>query len=713
MSSYQVFARKYRPQTFDSVVGQEHITQTLKNAIAANRLAHAYLFVGPRGTGKTSTARILAKALNCVNGPTVTPCGECDACKEIAAGNSLDVLEIDGASNNGVEQVRELRENVRFAPTHGKYKIYIIDEVHMLTTAAFNALLKTLEEPPPHVKFIFATTDVQKVLPTILSRCQRFDLRRIPARLIAEHLQYIAGQEKITLEPEAAQAIAKGAEGGLRDAESMLDQLVAFCGETITEADVLSVFGFTAAQTVAQLCGDLLAGDSPAALGVVQQQAQAGRDLSRLMADLISHLRNLLVAKADPEGIQSEVGPEAFADMEAQAGQIPMDRLLDLIEQFAAAEGRMKWAPNKKLHFEIAVIKAIQTLGQATLTEVLDTLTALKTGGELPAPRPAPVAAPRPRPIAPAEPEPAPRPRRSLREAVQQETHAARIQAAPEPKPEPKPEPAPEPVPEPAPQPEPAQPEPPVVPEPEPQPEPVQPEPSVVSEPEPERAPWEDQPAAPAPAPIPAEPEPAEPPREEPSGAQETLSLFSEEQFPTIQEPPAQVPVVEEPDPAAEEPTPEPQEPAAAAPAEPEPEPVSEPEPQPAEPAAPASDLWPRVVAEVHQQKPFISGWVQSGTLLSLENGVATLGFPESGSFAVTSLDKPAQRKLLESIFTQLTGQPVAVQLKMQHGLVVEPVKIPTKAPEPVVDPMEAFQNDPLIRHALEIFKAEIQAGQK
>jgi len=183
--SYQVFARKYRPQTFDDLVGQAHVTRTLKNAVEKNRLAHAYLFVGPRGIGKTSTARILAKALNCVKGPTITPCGVCDSCKEIAAGNSLDVFEIDGASNNGVEQVRELRENVRYAPTRGQFKIYIIDEVHMLTSGAFNALLKTLEEPPPHVKFIFATTEPQKILPTIISRCQRFDLHRIPAKAFA------------------------------------------------------------------------------------------------------------------------------------------------------------------------------------------------------------------------------------------------------------------------------------------------------------------------------------------------------------------------------------------------------------------------------------------------------------------------------------------------------------------------------------------------
>jgi DNA polymerase-3 subunit gamma/tau len=275
--SYQVFARKYRPQTFDDLVGQAHVTRTLKNAVEQNRLAHAYLFVGPRGIGKTSTARILAKALNCVNGPTVKPCGTCDSCKEITQGNSLDVLEIDGASNNGVEQVRELRDNVRYAPSKGHFKIYIIDEVHMLTSAAFNALLKTLEEPPAHVKFIFATTEPQKVLPTILSRCQRFDLHRIPANLIADHLQFIARNEKVTLEPAAAHAIAKVRDGGLRDAESMLDQLVAFCGENIAEHDVLNVFGFTSEQTVASFTEKILSGGTAEALELLHTEAEAAR----------------------------------------------------------------------------------------------------------------------------------------------------------------------------------------------------------------------------------------------------------------------------------------------------------------------------------------------------------------------------------------------------------------------------------------------------
>ena len=382
--SYEVFARKYRPQTFDDLVGQNHVSRTLKNAVAQNRLAHAYLFVGPRGVGKTSTARILAKSLNCIKGPTITPCGVCDNCREIAGGNSLDVIEIDGASNNSVEDVRQLRENVRYAPAKGRYKIYLIDEVHMLSSAAFNALLKTLEEPPEHVKFIFATTEPQKVLATILSRCQRFDLHRIPANLIAQHLQFIAKEEKIELQPAAAHAIARGAEGGLRDAESMLDQLVAFCGEKIAENDVLNVFGFTSEQTVSDLTGRILRGETPEAIDLLHAQCEAGKDMMRLMADLIAYLRDLLVFKAKPDALNEDVDAEVRKSLAAHTKLISTDRLLELIDQFAAAEGRMKWAPNKKLHFEVAIIKAIQSLGQATLDEVIEKLGELRDRGVRP-----------------------------------------------------------------------------------------------------------------------------------------------------------------------------------------------------------------------------------------------------------------------------------------------------------------------------------------
>ncbi len=400
--SYTVFARKYRPQTFDEIVGQAHIVTTLKNAIAQNRLAQAYLFVGPRGTGKTSTARIFAKALNCIHAPTTNPCGVCDMCKEIAAGNSLNVLEFDAASNTQVDKIREIIiDNVKYAPTRGNYKLYIVDEVHMLSNSSFNALLKTLEEPPPHVKFVFATTDVQKVPTTIISRCQRFDLRRIPTPEIAQHLLYIAGKETIALTAAAAESIARGAEGGLRDAESMLDQLVAFCGNKIDEQDVLNIFGFTGRQTVADLCEHLIAGQTGSALATLQAQAEAGKDLSRLMSDLIEHLRNLLVSQSAPETLHEDLSAEAVAELAEQATRIAPEKLLNLIEQFADAEGRMKWAANKKMHFEIAVIRAIQTLGQATLTEVLDTLSAMRGG----TPPPAAAAPPKP---APRKIEPAP-----------------------------------------------------------------------------------------------------------------------------------------------------------------------------------------------------------------------------------------------------------------------------------------------------------------
>jgi DNA polymerase III subunit gamma/tau len=381
--SYEVFARKYRPQTFDDLVGQPHVSRTLKNAVAQNRLANAYLFVGPRGIGKTSTARILAKSLNCVKGPTVTPCGVCDACREIAAGNSFGVFEYDAASNTQVDKIRELIvERVRIAPPRGyKYKIYIIDEVHMLSSSSFNALLKTLEEPPPNVVFIFATTEVNKMPLTIVSRCQRFDLHRIPANLIAQHLQFIAGKEEIALEPAAAHAIARGAEGGMRDAESMLDQLVAFCGEKISESDVLNVFGFTAEQTVVDLTGRVLRGETPDALELLYEQCESGKDMMRLMSDLIVYLRDLLVFKAKPDVLDEDIEPDLKQSLAAHAELIATDRLLELINQLAAAEGRMKWAPNKKLHFEVAIIRAIQSLGQATLDEVIEKLGELRDGG--------------------------------------------------------------------------------------------------------------------------------------------------------------------------------------------------------------------------------------------------------------------------------------------------------------------------------------------
>ena len=375
---YQVLARKWRPQQFDEVVGQEHVTTTLKNAIEQQRLAHAYLFVGPRGTGKTSIARIFAKALNCAKGPAVKPCDKCDNCREIAEGRSLDVLEIDGASNNGVEQVRELRDTVRYTPARGKFKIYIIDEVHMLSKEAFNALLKTLEEPPPHVKFLFATTEPQKVLATILSRCQRFDLRRIPANLIVKRLQEIAKDEKVKIDGAALLAIARGAEGGLRDAESALDQLIAFCGDEIAEKDVLAVFGLVAHKQLATLTDAIIDGEINAALKVLKELDEAGKDLQRLLAELLDHFRNLLVITLAPTDVGVEL-PETEMDLlKAQAQRIDSDAVLRVIDALAATEGKLRYALSKRILFEIAVVKAIKAREAASLDALLKKLNELK-----------------------------------------------------------------------------------------------------------------------------------------------------------------------------------------------------------------------------------------------------------------------------------------------------------------------------------------------
>ena len=374
--SYQVFARKYRPATFDDVLGQDHVVRTLKNAIAQNRLAHAYLFVGPRGTGKTSTARIFAKALNGPGGPKVDFDPNDPVCQQIAEGTSLDVVEIDGASNNGVDEVRSLRESVNYAPMSGQFKIYYIDEVHMLTNAAFNALLKTLEEPPPHVKFIFATTEVHKILPTILSRCQRFDLRPIPTETIAQHLLHIASLEGVTLDQAAAWAIAKGADGGMRDAQSMLDQLVAFCGSQITEPDVLNIFGFTSRETIASLCDAIFSKNTAAALQIIQRESSTGRDVSQLLNELIGALRAVIVAKVDPNAPNEGIPQATWQQLLDAAKHCKPDRLLAVIDVFAETEGRMKWASNRKLHLELGIIKAIQVVGDARVSDIINVLAA-------------------------------------------------------------------------------------------------------------------------------------------------------------------------------------------------------------------------------------------------------------------------------------------------------------------------------------------------
>jgi DNA polymerase-3 subunit gamma/tau len=410
--SYQVIARKYRPQRFADVVGQEHVTQTLANAIAQKRIAHAYLFCGPRGTGKTTIARIFAKCLNCTGGPK-TDFDDADLrCVEITEGRSLDVLEIDGASNNGVEQVRELRETCKYAPANSPFKIYIIDEVHMLSTAAFNALLKTLEEPPAHVKFMFATTDPEKVLPTILSRCQRFDLRRIPSALITKHLAEIAGKENVTIDAAALHAIARGADGGMRDAESTLDQLISFCGEKIEEPDVLSMFGLAAQNQILKLSRAVLAGEIQVALTQLDELARGGKDLGRLLGDLLNHFRNLLIYQVSRGDLNLlEVSEAEVSALKEQASLSNTDALTRILEVFADAELRLRDTASKKILLEISLLKAIEARNALPLDAVLKQLNQLRgqvtpVAANASAPQAAP--APRPAPVAKVEPPPAP-----------------------------------------------------------------------------------------------------------------------------------------------------------------------------------------------------------------------------------------------------------------------------------------------------------------
>ena len=430
--SYQVIARKYRPQRFSDVVGQDHVSQTLSNAISGERIAHAYLFCGPRGTGKTTLARIFAKCLNCTDGPKIDFPDDDIKCIEITEGRSIDVLEIDGASNNGVEQVRELRETCVYAPASSKFKIYIIDEVHMLTTAAFNALLKTLEEPPAHVKFMFATTEPEKVLPTIMSRCQRFDLRRIPVNLIAKHLKYICGEEKVTIDEGALYAIARGAEGCMRDAESALDQLISFCGENITEPDVLSMFGLTAQGQLFALAEAVLNGDSTTTLTELNALASQGKDLGRLVGDLLGHFRNRLVfvvSKGDLSLLEISEAEAAALQAGAKLGnEQALVRVLDVLTD---CEGRLRLATSKKILIEVSLLKAAQAMSALGIDEVLGQLQKLRdneppsTGQAVPTAAPQPVA----KPSAPTMPTPKPTPSKPT-EAVDFQALWAQLAAA-------------------------------------------------------------------------------------------------------------------------------------------------------------------------------------------------------------------------------------------------------------------------------------------
>ena len=439
---------KYRPMTFEDVVGQEHVVRTLRHAIEAGRVANAYLFIGPRGIGKTTTSRIFAKALNCTSPNGVEPCGKCQNCVEIAAGRSLDVVELDAASHNKVEDVRPIIESVQFQPATSKYKIFIVDECHMLSASAWNALLKTLEEPPPHVRFIFATTEGDKVLATIISRCQRFDLRRIQTNDIVSRLRHVCECEKIDAEEDALLAIARGAEGGMRDALSSLDQLISFKGEKVTEEDALGVFGLVSRSALEGLAGAILKGDVAAILSSIEMFDSAGKNMRRLSGELLRHFRNLVVVQALGPGSKSlEATPEQIKVLAEQAKDVDPGRIFRICDQLAEMEDKLRYVLSVRTLIEMTLIRASRIATTATVEELMKAVRELKAGGGASVERPAPVAATAepakpvtatPKPVAPVEQATGPKPgamgaSRPAKTPVEPAKPVAPVATAPEP----------------------------------------------------------------------------------------------------------------------------------------------------------------------------------------------------------------------------------------------------------------------------------------
>lgn len=735
--SYQVFARKYRPLTFDDVLGQDHVVQTLKNAIEHNRLAHAYLFVGPRGTGKTSTARIFAKALNCSGGPRVDFDPHEDICEEIAEGRSLDVLEIDGASNRGIDHIRDLRDNVRFAPSRGNFRIVYIDEVHMLTKESFNALLKTLEEPPPHVKFIFATTEPHKILPTILSRCQRFDLRPIPSEIIAEHLLHIASAEGVSLSREAAFAVAKVADGGMRDAQSMLDQLVSFCGDHIEEQQVLHIFGITSRETVAHALALILNKELPFLLHLLHEQAEAGRDMGQFLSEIISAVREILVSKVDPEASFDSLPESSKEELSELVKRTQTDKILRLVEVLAETEDKMRWSTNKRLHLEMGLIKAVHALAEASISDIIMALEGAPLASSVPSSSPAPAprqeqempapAAPAPAPEPPANaqppvpaenPEPAPEehlmdpvpdfsPAKPFPAPAVQASEPASAQPAPAPAEEPEPQPT-DPAPEPEPpataakSPSPAIPqEEPSCPAPEPRPEPTS---DTPEEPQRPASAISDAPVAP-----PDSPEPTFMDPEENLPPERRTSSFFDNLFDTASAPSrTPAPMVKE-----------------------------EPEaPAPQSGRTITEEDWKAALERAAANFPLQADFLANSVFSGHDGAFVAISFHPSDHQGMDSLGSGPLRAALEADLSQRGGVPVTISIR-QDSSVPEPVQeelAPLPAPPPPAasapspkpqaprekpaaavqeparekDEDNSYYTDPLIDAAMEIFRARI-----
>lgn len=378
---YQVTARKWRPQTFDDVVEQQHVTRTLTNAIRLGRIAHAYLFAGTRGVGKTTMARVLAKALNCEHGPTENPCNACQSCVEITQGTSMDIVEIDGASNRGIDEIRELRERLRYLPVRGRYKVYILDEVHMLTKEAFNALLKTLEEPPSHVVFVFATTEIERIPYTIVSRCQRFEFKRVSLTGLTAQLEHIAQSEGIRIARASLMRIAKAAEGSMRDAQSLLDQVVSYCGMEVRDEDVDQILGHVGVETLAQCLRALLQQDAAAALHTASLLQSEGHEATGIARALLEGLRHLIVLKTVPH--PDALIPLSEADLATLRTVAELASLEEIYGQFhvlSAAEQTLRHASNPFLGLEMTLVRMACIGHVQSLQSILAHLQQLETG---------------------------------------------------------------------------------------------------------------------------------------------------------------------------------------------------------------------------------------------------------------------------------------------------------------------------------------------
>lgn len=383
--SYLVLARKWRPQTFHDLIGQEHVTLTLKNAIESGRVAHAFLFTGARGVGKTSSARILAKTLNCEKGPTTEPCNECPVCREITEGNSVDVFEIDGASNNGVDEIRELRDNVKYLPAHSRYKIFIIDEVHMLSNSAFNALLKTLEEPPPHIKFIFATTEPHKVPITILSRCQRFDFKRIPLAKMIARLRFILDQEKVSMSDTALTMVARKGDGSMRDSLSALDQVLAFCGEEVDDPAVISLLGVVDRTLLLSAINAILARDTAPLMNIVKTVDDSGYNIRQFCRELIDLMRTQLLIKTVGSTTDLlDLSDKELEESTALAEKSDLQTIQRCISILLKTDAEMAHSSFTRLLLEMAMIKMATLAPVIPVHELIERLKALESSPRQP-----------------------------------------------------------------------------------------------------------------------------------------------------------------------------------------------------------------------------------------------------------------------------------------------------------------------------------------